>query len=279
MEEEKRKRLDLRELELLGEILEGRPRLLKGRSTLQFLAEALLKVRGKDGKLHRLRPNAAQREFERRRGQANIVLKARQMGLTTWVAGRFLLKTITRPGTLTLLVAHTQESAEEILGIVHRFVEHLPKGVKTGALRTSNWNSRQIVFPEIDSQFRVESAENRNAGRGLTFQNLHCSEVARWDGDAAEVLAGLRAGLAPDGEMVMESTPNGARGCFYEQWQAAEEIGLTRHFFPWWMEKGYRAAAVEESSLTEEELELMTRPGVDLDLEQVGYRRRLRAGL
>ncbi len=163
-------------------------------------------------------------KFERRRGTGNIVLKARQMGLTTWVAGRFLLKTICHPGTLTLLVAHTQGSAEEILGIVHRFVEHLPPGLTVGALKTAKSNVRQIVFPEIDSEFRVVSASDRNAGRGMTFQNLHCSEVARWDADAAEVLAGLRAGLAPGGEQVLESTPNGTDGCFYEEWQRAGEV-------------------------------------------------------
>ena len=44
-------------------------------------------MRGKDGRLHPLRANAAQAKFERRRGAGNIVLKARQMGMTTWVAG------------------------------------------------------------------------------------------------------------------------------------------------------------------------------------------------
>jgi hypothetical protein len=290
---------DLRELEMLGEVLdlfsgqssgeasdqfEGQRtervgEMLAGRSAAVFLAEGLLKVRGKDGKLHALKPNAVQREFERRRGPRNIVLKARQMGMTTWVAGRFLLKTITQPGTLTLQVAHTQEAAEEILRIVHRFVEHLPAGLRYGALTTSRSSVRQIVFPKIDSEYRVESAADRNAGRGLTFQNLHCSEVARWDENAHEVLAGLRAGLAPEGEMVLESTPCGAEGCFYEQWTRAEEIGLTRHFFPWWLEPGYRAAPVEEASLTGEEMELMTRPGVALDLGQIGFRRGLQAGL
>ena len=42
------------------------------------------------------------------------------------------------------------------------------------------------------------SAADRNAGRGLTVQNLHCSELARWPGDAAEILAGLRAAMAPN---------------------------------------------------------------------------------
>ena len=86
---------------MLGRLLDRKPGQLQGRSTAVFLAEGLLRVRGKDGRLHPLKANAAQREYERRRGVGNIVLKARQMGLTTWVAGRFLLKTITRPGTLT----------------------------------------------------------------------------------------------------------------------------------------------------------------------------------
>jgi hypothetical protein len=277
--------MDLRELAAFGEMMgdwERHP-LLLGQSVSEFLAETLLRVRGKDGRLRPLRANGAQRAFERRRGLGNIVLKARQMGMTTWVAGRFLLKTITRPGTLTVQVAHTQDSAEEIMRIVHRFVEHLPDGLKAGALRTTKSNVRQIVFPMIDSEYRVLSAGDRNAGRGMTFQNLHCSEVSRWgdaaDADAGEVLAGLRAGLAPGGEMVLESTPNGAYGCFYEQWRGADELGLVRHFFPWWMEEGYRGVAVEEGSLTEEERELRTRPGVELSLEQIGYRRGLRAGL
>ena len=283
-----RRKLDLEELEILGRMLDFRPARLLGRNTVEFLAEAVLKVRGKDGRTHRLRANAVQREFERRRGERNIVLKARQMGLTTWVAGRFLLKTVTRPGTLTLMVAHTQEAAEQIFGIVHRFVDLMPAGLKAGALQRSRSNMRQIVFPEIDSEFRVESAADRNAGRGLTYQNLHCSEVARWGGaggaEAEEVLAGLRAGLAPGrmGEQVLESTPAGVGGCFYEEWQRADEMGMVKHFFPWWLEPGYTAVAVDEASLTEEEMELAGRPGLGLgrplSLEQIAFRRGLRAG-
>ena len=44
--------------------------------------------------------------------------------------------------------------------------------------------SGQMCFPELDSEFRVVSAGDENAGRGLTMQNLHCSEVSRWPGDA-----------------------------------------------------------------------------------------------
>ena len=239
------------------------------------LAEKLLLVRTREGRAAPLKANAAQRAFERRRGERNIVLKARQMGLTTWAAARFFLKTITRPGTLTLEVAHTQEAAEEIFRIVHRFLDWLPEELREGPLRTSRANARQIVFPEMDAQYRVVSAGERNAGRGLTVQNLHCSELARWPGDPAETLAGLRAAMAPGAELIVESTPEGVGGCFHEEWQKAGETGMVRHFFPWWMERRYRAGAVDEASLTEEERELMARQR--LDGEQIGYRRQIRA--
>jgi hypothetical protein len=238
------------------------------------LARALLLVRTKDGWTAPLKANAAQREFERRRGQRNIVLKARQMGLTTWSAARFFLKTITQPGTLTLEVAHTQEAAEEIFRIVHRFVDWLPEELREGPLRTSRANVRQLVFPEMDSQYKVVSAGDRNAGRGLTVQNLHCSELARWPGDPAETLAGLKATLSPAAEVILESTPDGVGGCFYEEWQNADATGTVKHFLPWWLERRYRAEAAEKESLTEEERGLMTRHG--LSLEQIGYRRRIR---
>ena len=118
------------------------------------------------------------------------------------------------------------------------------------------------------------SAGEQNAGRGLTIQNLHLSEVARWPGDAQATLAGLRAALVPDGELVLESTPSGAYGAFYEEWQKAEETGTTRHFFPWWMEPAYRAQPVDDPSETEREL--IRRHG--LSPEQIGFRRSLERG-
>jgi len=47
--------------------------------------------------------------------------------MTTYIAARFFIHTMTQPGTLTVQVAHTQESAEEIFRIVHRFWENCPK--------------------------------------------------------------------------------------------------------------------------------------------------------
>ncbi|MBS1806354.1 MAG: terminase [Acidobacteria bacterium] len=259
----------------LGKKLDDRPGSLQGSSILMALAEKLLRVRTKSGSTEPLQPNRVQQAFECTRGQRNIVLKARQLGLTTWAAARFFLKTITQRGTLTLQVAHTLDSAEEIFRIVHRFVDNLPEQLRGGFLKTSHANSRQICFPKLDSEYRVVSAGERNAGRGLTVQNLHCSELARWPGDPAETLAGLRAALSPTGEQILESTPNGVGGCFYDEWHSAAESGTVKHFYPWWLEEQYRLEAVEPDSLSEEERALTTAHG--LTLEQIGYRRQVRA--
>ena len=264
---------DLEELLALGRLLDERPEQLGGETAGVFLAGALLKVRTRTGAFAPLQPNRAQKEFERRRGRANIVLKARQMGISTWVAGRFFLKTVTQPGTLSVQVAHTQEAAEEIFRVVRRFHSELPEELREGVLRTSRANARSLVFPELDSEYRVETAGDPNAGRGLTVQNLHCSEVARWPGDARATLAGLLATMpAERGEVVLESTAQGAHGCFYEEWMGAEANGWVRHFFPWWWEASYRLDAGEDAE-SEEERALVSKHG--LTREQIAFRRRL----
>ena len=239
----------------------------------EFLMEIWLKIRNKNGRLQALHVNATQREYAKTAAKRNIVLKARQLGITTYVAARFFLNCITRPGTLCVQVAHDQHSAEQIFRIVHRLVANLPECVRKGVLATSHANVRQIVFPYMDSSYRVETA-SENAGRGLTIHNLHCSEVSRWPGDAEATLAALRAAVPPDGEIVLESTANGAGGCFYEEWQRAEQMGYSRHFFPWWWEPNYKRA-VEIVEFTEEELELMAK--YKLTAEQIGFRREVKA--
>jgi len=237
-----------------------------------------LRIRNRDGSTKALVANAAQRSFEERRGRQNIVLKARQMGMTTWVAARFFLRTVSRPGTLTLQVAHTREAAESIFCIVQRMWDEMPEDLQTGVMVRSRANVGQMVFPELGSEYRVASAADVGAGRGLSVQNLHCSEVSRWPGNVAETLAGLRASLAPEGELVLESTPNGAYGAFYEEWckgvdTRGDGSALVRHFLPWWMEAAYVGKPVDAGAMNEAELALVERQG--LSAEQIGYRRML----
>ena len=235
------------------------------------MIERYLRIRTKTRKT-KFHLNRVQQEYSRKCKKKNIILKARQMGITTYIAARFFVDTITNPGTLSVQVAHSQESAEEIFGIVKRFWERLPEDVQHGELRTSKNNVHQIVFPRLDSQYCVTTA-SADAGRGWTIQNLHCSELASWGECGEEALASLRAAVVPGGEVVLESTPKGAGGLFYEEWQRAEETGYERHFFPWWNAEDYVIPHPGKvQPLTEEEQELVRKER--LTLGQIAWRRK-----
>ena len=272
------KPVSIEQLVKLGEAMEetiaADSKCWAGRTARRAAIEYQLWIRSKGRHVQPLHFNEAQQAVDRKAGARNIVLKARQLGITTYVAARFFLKTMLQPGTLSVQVAHDQQSAEEIFRIVHRFLENLPEAWRHSGLKTSRANVRQIIFPKLDSEYRVESAGDRCAGRGLTIQNLHCSEVARWPGDVAETLAALRAAVPPDGEIFLESTPSGAGGTFYEEWQSAPETGYVQHFFPWWWEDSYKRP-VEVVDFTDEEHELMMKHG--LNAGQIAFRREMRS--
>lgn len=81
-----------------------------------------LKIRTKQGEIKFIQLNSAQQAYSRecaeKGSKRNIVLKARQMGITSYIAARYFVQTIMRPGTLTMLVAHDRAAAEEIFRIV-----------------------------------------------------------------------------------------------------------------------------------------------------------------
>jgi hypothetical protein len=246
-------------------------------TNLDVFIEQFLKIRTKATSESEFKLNRAQREYSRQCTNQNVVLKARQVGITTYIAARFFVRTITRRGTLSMQVTQDRESAEDIFRIVRRFWDRLPDEARTGALRTSHCNARQLVFPDLDSEYCLASAEE-NAGRGRTIQNLHCSEVSRWGRRGDEALASLRAAVVPGGDIVLESTPNGAGGLFYEEWQRADDTGYKRHFFPWWFDPAYvLEPGANFDPLTEEEALLSVTHG--LKIEQIAWRRKQWASL
>jgi hypothetical protein len=247
-------------------------------------AAAALRILDRRGRLRRLIPNAAQRQFALRRGRRNIVLKARQMGLTTWIAARHFAAVVTRPGTVALQVAHTMEAAQQMFLIVRRFIEHLPPDFGRWFEITRD-TMREICFARRDSRYIVATAGNEHAGRGLTIRHLHASEVAAWPGRPEQTMAALLAAVPPEGTVELESTPRGAGGYFYSAWlrareRSADPLGFTPHFFPWWMEPANALPLAPGESLaplSDEELALIERQ--ELSLEQIKFRRSVRAEL
>jgi hypothetical protein len=144
----------------------------------EFLMEKWMKIRNKRGRLQALHVNATQRDYARTVAKRNIVLKARQLGITTYVAARFFLNCITRPGTLCVQVAHNPQSAEEIFRIVHRLLANLPDHVHKGALTTSHANVRQIVFPHMEGLFGQKAgAAKKNAALTLVQSTISATDA------------------------------------------------------------------------------------------------------
>jgi len=273
-------------LERFGEVAEQRAPAFLGEtlagtaepvSLLDVLMPLLLWVRDRRGRLVPLVPNAAQRQFAARCGPRNIILKARQVGMTTYLAARVFLLTMLRPGTVALQVAHSLESAQQIFRIAHRFYSCLPVGIQR-AVVTERANVRELAFAGTDSRFRVDTAGNPGAGRGLTLTHLHASEVSEWPGSPEETMAALAAAVGPRGTIDIEATPKGVGGYFHREWQlaASGDSGYVRHFFPWWVEPEYRLPLLPGERVepeSDEERLLQERHG--LTAEQLKFRRQL----
>jgi hypothetical protein len=90
---------DLYLLQQFGPFLDQK---IKEQTVRDELISSLLKIRLKKGGTRLLDLNRAQQEYSRRCSKQNIVLKARQVGITTYIAARYFVQTITRPGTLTV---------------------------------------------------------------------------------------------------------------------------------------------------------------------------------
>lgn len=91
-------RTDRERLCWLGERLDFRSSALNGDTVAMWLGRVLLRLRDRKGDVVPLEANTAQQAYEQRRGKRNIILKARQMGISTWVAGRFSSRPLRNPG-------------------------------------------------------------------------------------------------------------------------------------------------------------------------------------
>ena len=133
-------------------------------------------------------------------------------------------------------------------------------------------NAALATYPEFDSESIIATAGSKEKGRGGAYTDFHGSEVAFWP-DAEKLVAGAMQGGRP--EVILESTPNGAQGYFYDKCMEALDGDSiwTLHFYPWWWDDEYRIElkAGERLTFDDEELNLMREHG--LVPEQINWRR------
>lgn len=213
-----------------------------------------------------------------------IVLKARQLGISTLIEAIGFWLTATAAFVRGLIVAHTDEATNNLFQMSKRYYDNLPEALKP-QLQASN--AKELVFDKplkakgskgLGSWLKCITAGGKGIGRGFTVKFLHLSEFAFWPGNKRKTLLGLMQAVPdePGTIVVIESTPNGFDE-FKELWDqavadhAAGRDGFLPVFFPWFKIRSYRRSVPKDFKRTEEEQALADT--FNLDDQQLAWRR------
>jgi len=261
------------------QLIEVRKRLF---SDFKFYAKHALKIRTKSGDIQPFALNKAQEiildTIEKQlasEGKVRIViLKARQMGLSTMSGGWIYSQVSQRKAAQALVVTHIAESTKALFDLTKRFHDNCPEILKP---HTKYSSRKELVFDILDSGYSVATAGGDGIARGQTITHAHLSELAFWPTAAAKenLNAILQAIPSTAGTaVIVESTANGVTGPFYEMWRGAVEgtNGYVPVFLPWSIQEEYRETVPETFKRTPEEEELADKYG--LDNKQLMFRRR-----
>lgn len=204
-----------------------------------------------------------------------IVLKARQIGATTFFAALGFWYAAMQKNRTYGIVAHLMKSAESIFQKCKIFYNNLPRELQPS---TTQMSGEGITFDKknglgINSKIQFATV-SEGVFRGQTLGFLHLSECAFWDGNVQAIENSLAptVAIAPGTIVVRESTANGYNS-FKDDWDRAVsgKSEYTPFFFGWHQHSEYRLKVPEGFTLTDEEERLKER--FKLDDEQVMWRR------
>lgn len=204
-----------------------------------------------------------------------IILKARQMGLSTVIEALGFWWTTTHRNIKTVIIAHETEAVDTLYDMFKRYFDNCR--IEFQPSRKYN-NKKQLVFdvedkikeeykqmnrrhPGLGSSIKTMVAKE-GKGRSANIKFLHGSEVAFWEAKADFVSAAMQAvPLAPNTFVFLESTANGVGGFFYKSWFNAKKkkSNLKAIFFAWHEHNAYELEAPEGglSYYDDEEVKLM----------------------
>jgi hypothetical protein len=233
------------------------------------------------------------------------ILKARQQGISTYVAAFVAENSLRNEHSRALLMANKEKASTVIFDRVKLMLARIPKsdgGEWDVPLATENKTELRIVRP-ISSTIYIQSAEGRDPGRADTVPIVHLSESAFWFDSEKKALGVIQ--VVPDESntyIFNESTANGNGGWFHDlfwsAWRAQQapdwkpSADWCAVFIPWFIDQEYRWSHVNkrpldkklgakiQESLDDDEKALLSmtyvRRGkgrVTVDLDQLAWRR------
>lgn len=192
-------------------------------------------------------PNEAQRDLARNCWHRNIILKARQLGFSTFIDILALDHALFNKDQEVVVIAHTKDAATKLYRKKVCFAyDNLPQFVRD-LIPTVERSQTQMVFKN------GSSIEVTSSARGGTPHFLHISEfgkvAAKMPDKALEITTGSLQGVPSNGRVFIESTAEGYAGAFFEMSGAAEkkklqgkvlkQLDYRFHFYPWHGEPNY----------------------------------------
>jgi hypothetical protein len=154
----------------------------------------------------------------------SIVLKSRQLGISTLTAGYSLWLMTFQKDKNVLCIATKQETAKNMVTKVKFMFENLPSWLKVPA----DENNKLTLRLNNGSQIKAVSAAG-DAGRSEAVSLLLIDEAAFIDG-IGEIWASAQQTLATGGGAIVLSTPYGTGNWFHQTWVRAE--GQENDFLP-----------------------------------------------
>jgi hypothetical protein len=170
-----------------------------------------------------------------------IVLKGRQLGITTISLAMDLYWHFLNPGMQGTLTTDTEENREQFRSTLQMYMDGLPKEYKIPLM---SHNRNQMVLKNRSRMFyQVAGTRSKGTlgrGKGITF--LHGTETSSW-GDE-EGLASLLASLAETNPLryyMFESTARGFN-MYHDMWTVAKKARTQKAIFcGWWRNQLYAA--------------------------------------
>lgn len=207
-------------------------------------------------------------DYTVRFGWRGIILKGRQMGITTVFLAVWLINVCSRADINAVFIADDDTNSTVAFERVRLMWENLPDE-KRPPKRYSN--RAELMFSDNRSTFRILTAGSGTPGRSRTVHLLHGSETAFWN-NAGTTSSGLFQSVPqPDlgGTILLESTANGTgdlneetgeysggKGAFFAvsyRHAKEERSGFQAVFLPWFLMEEYQAEPVPGTRWTRDE--------------------------
>lgn len=213
-------------------------------------------IKDANGKKIRFTPNIAQLEYYKAEHGHDIILKARQLGFTTYKMIADLDDCLFRKNYSAGCIAHNDKSTKDIY---RNKVKYAYKSIKPSIIKMLEHVGYKLPTPINDRDnayiFSNDSEISVSTGfRGGTLQSLHISEFGKickkFPEKATEIVTGAFPAVSGgDGTITIESTAEGRQGYFFEYCDKAKkklDRGDTLnhedfkfHFYPWWKDPKY----------------------------------------